>query len=235
MFQMLRLTAKPFETEQLSSLFDEYWGSSLNSQYILSADSHDRRAWTEANMIRRFQGHAPQIAASAYVDPQAVVIGNVAVGEDSSIWPCAVLRGDYLIPQARLAVDLGAPHAIRIGARTSIQDGCVIHIQGDEYSASVGDNVTVGHGVILHGCTVESSCLIGMGAILLNGSKIGTGSIVAAGTLIPEGMVVPPGSLAMGVPGKVRRAVTEAERAGIAVSAEHYVGFKNAFKAENYR
>ena len=172
-------------------------------------------------MIRSFQGHAPQIAASAYVDPQAVVIGNVTVGEDSSIWPCAVLRGDY--------------HSIRIGARTSIQDNCVIHIQGEEYSASVGDNVTVGHGVILHGTTVESSCLIGMGAILLNGSRIGTGSIVAAGTLIPEGMVVPPGSLVMGVPGKVRRAITEAERAGIAVSAQHYVEFKNAFLAENYK
>jgi len=172
-------------------------------------------------MIRSFQGHAPQIAASAYVDPQAVVIGNVTVGEDSSIWPCAVLRGDY--------------HSIRIGARTSIQDNCVIHIQGEEYSASVGDNVTVGHGVILHGTTVESSCLIGMGAILLNGSRIGTGSIVAAGTLIPEGMVVSPGSLVMGVPGKVRRAITEAERAGIAVSAQHYVEFKNAFLAENYK
>ena len=111
----------------------------------------------------------------------------------------------------------------------------MIHIQGEEYSASVGDNVTVGHGVILHGTTVESSCLIGMGAILLNGSRIGTGSIVAAGTLIPEGMVVPPGSLVMGVPAKVRRAITEAERAGIAVSAQHYVEFKNAFLAENYK
>ena len=186
-------------------------------------------------MIRSFQGRSPQISASAYVDPQAVIIGDVTIGEDSSIWPCAVLRGDYLIPQARLAVDLGAPHAIRIGARTSIQDGCVLHIQGENFSISVGDGVTVGHGVILHGCTVESNCLIGMGAILLNGSKIGTGSIVAAGTLIPEGMEILPGSLVMGVPGKVRRAVTEAERAQIATSAEHYVGFKNAFLAENYR
>jgi len=172
-------------------------------------------------MIRSFQGQAPQIAKSAYIDPRAVVIGNVTIGEDSSIWPGAVLRGDY--------------NSIRIGARTSIQDNCVIHIQGEEYSASVGDNVTVGHGVILHGCTVESNCLIGMGSILLNGSKIGTGSIVAAGTLIPERMEVPPGSLVMGVPGKVRRAVTEAEREGIAVSAGHYVNFKNAFLAENYR
>ncbi len=175
----------------------------------------------EGRMIRTFLGRAPQIAASAYVDPQAVVIGNVTIGEDSSIWPCAVLRGDY--------------HSIRVGSRTSIQDGCVLHIQGESYSISVGDDVTVGHGVILHGCTVESKCLIGMGAILLNSSKIGSGSIVAAGTLIPEGMEVPPGSLVMGVPGKVQRAVTETERTQIAISAEHYVNFKNAFLAENYR
>jgi gamma-carbonic anhydrase len=186
-------------------------------------------------MVRSFLGRAPQIASSVYIDPQAVVIGSVSIDEDSSIWPCAVLRGDYPIPQARLAVDLGAPFSIRIGARTSIQDGCVLHIQGERFSISVGDDVTVGHGVILHGCTVESNCLIGMGAILLNGSKISTGSIVAAGTLIPEGMEIPPGSLVMGVPGKVRRSVTEAERAQIASSAEHYVGFKNAFLAENYR
>ncbi len=172
-------------------------------------------------MIRSFQGRAPKIAASAYVDPQAVVIGDVAIGEDSSVWPCAAVRGDY--------------NLIRIGARTSIQDGCVLHVQDSEFSLSVGDRVTVGHGVILHGCAVESDCLIGIGSILLNGSKIGAGSIVAAGTLITEGMEVPPGSLVMGAPGKIRRAVTEAERERIAVSAEHYVGFKDAFRAENYR
>jgi carbonic anhydrase/acetyltransferase-like protein (isoleucine patch superfamily) len=171
----------------------------------------------ERKMIRTFSGRTPQVAASAYVDPQAVVIGDVTIGEDSSIWPGAVLRGDY--------------HSIRIGARTSIQDNCVLHIQGESFPASVGDNVTVGHGAILHGCAVESNCLIGMGAILLNGSKIGTDSIIAAGTLIPEGMQVPPGSLLMGVPGKVRRAVTDAERAQIVTSAEHYVQFKNDFKA----
>jgi len=171
-------------------------------------------------MIRSFQNRQPQIAPSAYVDPQAVVIGDVVIGEDSSVWPCAVLRGDY--------------HSIHIGARTSIQDGCVFHIQGESYPLSVGDEVTVGHGVILHGCTVESHCLIGMGAILLNGSRIGSGSIVAAGTLIPERMEIPPGSLVMGVPGKVRRAITAAERAEIARSAEHYVEFKNAFASENY-
>lgn len=221
MFQIAGHGPKRFDICPLSLLFEESAANLANSQYILLATQRDSSALMEAKMIRTFRGRAPQIPASVYVDLQAVVIGDVAVGEDSSIWPCAVLRGDY--------------HSIRIGARTSIQDGCVLHIEGEHYSISVGDNVTVGHGVILHGGTVESNCLIGMGAILLNGSKIGTGSIVAAGTLIPEGMEVPPGSLVMGVPGKARRAVTEAEREHIALSAEHYVGFKNAFLAENYR
>ena len=172
-------------------------------------------------MIRSFRGHAPQIAPSAYVDPQAVLIGNVLVDEDASIWPCAVLRGDY--------------NSIRIGARTSIQDGCVCHIESGHYSLTVGSNVTVGHRVVLHGCTVENDCLIGMGSILLNGCKIGAGSIVAAGTLITERTEIPPGSLVMGAPGKVRRAVTDEERHRIALSAEHYVAFKNDFLAENDR
>lgn len=196
----------------------ELAGRIADSPYILLATACN--ILREDNVIRSFQSRAPQIPASVYVDPQAVVIGDVAIGEDSSVWPCAVLRGDY--------------HRIRIGARTSIQDGCTLHIQGEKYALSVGDGVTVGHGVILHGCTIESHCLIGMGAILLNGSRIGSGSIVAAGTVIPESMEVPPGSLVMGVPGRVRRAVTEVERAHIALSAEHYVGFKNAFMAENY-
>ncbi|HVB86226.1 MAG TPA: gamma carbonic anhydrase family protein [Candidatus Dormibacteraeota bacterium] len=171
-------------------------------------------------MIRTFRGRAPQIASNAYVDPQAVVIGDVVIDEDASIWPCAVLRGDY--------------NSIRIGARASVQDGCVFHIESGRYALTVGSNVTVGHRVILHGCTVENDCLIGMGSILLNGCKIGAGTIVAAGTLITERMEIPPGSLVMGAPGKVRRAVTDEERQRIAVSAEHYVAFKNAFRAENY-
>lgn len=172
-------------------------------------------------MIRGFRGRTPQVAATAYVDPQAVVIGDAVIGEDASIWPCAVLRGDY--------------NAIRIGARSSIQDGCVCHIESGEHSLSVGSNVTVGHRVILHGCTIESDCLIGMGSILMNGCKIGTGTIIAAGTLITEGVEIPPGSVVMGAPGKVRRAVNEDDRKHIARSAEHYVNFKNDFLAENYR
>jgi gamma-carbonic anhydrase len=171
-------------------------------------------------MIRAYLSHTPQIAATAYIDPQAVVIGDVVIGEHSSVWPCAVLRGDV--------------NFMRIGARTNIQDGSVLHVMRDTNPLILGDNVTVGHAVVLHGCTIESRCLIGMGSIILNGAKIGTGSIVAAGTLIPERAEIPPGSLVMGVPGKIRRAVTDAERRHIAESAEHYVGFKDAFKAENY-
>jgi gamma-carbonic anhydrase len=169
-------------------------------------------------LVRNLGGQIPKIAASAYVDPQAVVIGDVTVGEHSSIWPCAVARGDC--------------NWIRIGARTSIQDGSVLHVEQEKHPLVVGDNVTVGHNVILHGCTVESDCLIGMGAIVLNGAKIGRGSVIAAGTVIAEGTEVPPGSLFMGVPGKFRRAVSDAEQKRIADGAQHYVDYKDAYKKE---
>src|SRR6266849_3459705 len=118
------------------------------------------------------RGKRPQIAGSAWIDPAAVIIGDVVIGEDSSVWPCSVIRGDV--------------HYIRIGARTNIQDGSVLHVMRDEYPLILGDDVTVGHAVTLHGCKIESRCLIGMGSIILNGVTIGAGSIVAAGTLILE-------------------------------------------------
>ena len=170
-------------------------------------------------MLRTYRGRAPQIAASAYIDPAAVVIGDVTIGEDSSVWPCVVARGDV--------------HYIRIGARTNIQDGSVLHVMKDQYPLVLGDAVTVGHGVLLHGCTIESRCLIGMGSILLNNAKIGAGSIIAAGTLIPEGMVVPPGSLVMGHPGKVRRALTPEDLASIDMYAERYVAYKETYKTQS--
>ena len=169
-------------------------------------------------MLRTYRGRAPQIAASAYVDPAAVIIGDVTIGEDSSMWPCVVARGDV--------------HYIRIGARTNVQDGSVLHVMKDQYPLVLGDDVTVGHAVLLHGCTIESRCLIGMGSILLNNSKIGTGSIIAAGTLIPEGMVVPPGSLVMGHPGKVRRALSGEDLAGIDAYAARYVEYKEIYKTQ---
>ena len=169
-------------------------------------------------MIRSFRGRKPQIAASAYIDPQAVVIGDVSIGADSSVWPCTVIRGDV--------------NFIRIGARTNIQDGSILHVMRDTHPLILGDAVTIGHGVVLHGCTIESRCLIGMGSIILNGAKIGAGSIVAAGTLVPEGTNVSPGSLFMGHPGKFRRALTDADQASIDAYAERYVEYKDAYKSE---
>ena len=160
----------------------------------------------------------PQIAATAYIDPAAVVIGDVSIGEDSSVWPCAVIRGDV--------------NWIRIGARTNIQDGSVLHVMKDEYPLQIGDNVTVGHATVLHGCTIESRCLIGMGSVILNNAKIGAGSIVAAGSLVPEGTVVPPGSLFMGHPGRFRRALTAEDQEAIDRYAERYVGYKETYRSE---
>jgi carbonic anhydrase/acetyltransferase-like protein (isoleucine patch superfamily) len=169
-------------------------------------------------MIRSYRGRLPQIAASAYIDPDAVVIGDVSIGELSSVWPCVVIRGDV--------------NWIRIGARTNIQDGSVLHVMRDTHPLQLGDAVTIGHGVILHGCTIESRVLIGMGSVLLNGAKIGEGSIVAAGTLVPEGTIVPPGSLFMGHPGKFRRSLTHEDQASIDAYAARYVEYSDAYKAE---
>jgi gamma-carbonic anhydrase len=169
-------------------------------------------------LIRSYRGRKPQIAASAYIDEAAVVIGDVTIGEDASIWPGVVIRGDV--------------HYIRIGARTNVQDGSVLHVMRNEWPLILGDNVTVGHGVVLHGCTIESRCLIGMGCIILNGAKIGAGSIVAAGTLVPERTQVPPGSLFMGHPGKFRRALVAEDQDSIDGYAQRYVEYKETYRRE---
>jgi carbonic anhydrase/acetyltransferase-like protein (isoleucine patch superfamily) len=169
-------------------------------------------------MIRKYGGRTPQIAGSAYIDVAAVVIGDVSIGADSSVWPGVVIRGDV--------------NWIRIGARTNIQDGSVLHVMRDTHPLMLGDNVTVGHGVILHGCTIESRCLIGMGSIILNGAKIGAGSIIGAGTLVPELTEVPPGSLFLGHPGKFRRALIPEDQESIDRYAERYVEYKESYKRE---
>jgi carbonic anhydrase/acetyltransferase-like protein (isoleucine patch superfamily) len=150
----------------------------------------------------------PRIHSSAFIARSADVMGDVVIGEDSSVWYTAVLRGDM------------AP--IRIGDRTNLQDGTIVHVD-DGVPCRIGSRVGVGHRAILHGCTVEDDCLIGMGSILLNGVVVGRGSVVAAGALLTEGMVVPPGSLVMGVPGKVVRPVDEALRSRIEQTWRHYV------------
>jgi len=164
-------------------------------------------------MLRGFKGIQPTIATSAYVDATAQIVGDVHIGEESSVWMHAVVRGDV--------------NYIHVGRRTNIQDGCVVHVMRDpSHPTILGDDITIGHGAIVHGCTIEDVCLIGMGAILLNGAHVGHGSIVAAGTLLPEGCVIPPRSLVMGSPGKVRRPVTDEEYAFVLQSARNYVAYR---------
>jgi carbonic anhydrase/acetyltransferase-like protein (isoleucine patch superfamily) len=169
-------------------------------------------------MIRTFRGTSPSIAVSAYVDPSAVIIGDVTIGERSSIWPHVTIRGD---------VD-----HIHIGAETSIQDGTVLHCDAG-VPLTIGDRVTVGHQAMLHGCTVEDDALIGIGAIVLNGARIGKGAVVAAGSLVPEGAEVPAGMLALGVPAKPRRPVTPDEQLRFAEGAQHYVKNAATYKDES--
>jgi carbonic anhydrase/acetyltransferase-like protein (isoleucine patch superfamily) len=149
-------------------------------------------------MIRSFRGTKPRIAASAYIDPGAHIIGDVEIGERSSVWPAVVLRGDI--------------EPIRVGSETNIQDGSIIHTDKG-FPAIIGDRVSVGHAAVLHGCTVDDDSLIGIGACVLTGAKIGRGAVVAAGSLVPEGMEVPPDMLVMGTPAKPRRPVTAEEKA----------------------
>src|SRR2546430_13790918 len=151
--------------------------------------------------IRPYRGKRPQIAASAYIDPAAVVIGDVVIGEDSSVWPCSVVRGDV--------------HHIRIGARTNIQDGSICHVMRDEYALILGDDVTIGHSATLHGCTIESRCLIGMGAVILNGVVVGSGSIVAAGAPVTPRAGGSPGGPGGGVAGRGGERGVWGERVGL--------------------
>jgi carbonic anhydrase/acetyltransferase-like protein (isoleucine patch superfamily) len=163
-------------------------------------------------MLRPHRGRLPRVHSSAYIDHSAQVIGDVEVGEDSSVWMSVVIRGDV--------------HSIRIGRRTNIQDGTVVHVMKGTHATVIGDDVTIGHAALVHGCTIEDRCLIGMGAILLNGVRVGTGSIVAAGALLVEGMQVPPRSLVMGSPAKVKRTLTDAEVAEIQMYADRYVEYR---------
>ena len=160
-------------------------------------------------MIRPFKSVLPTIDPTAFVDVSAQVIGDVHVGAESGIWMNVVLRGDI--------------NSVRIGQRTNVQDLTLVHVARGPHGAVIGNDVTIGHSAVIHGCTIEDRCLIGMGAILLNGSRVGTGSIVAAGALVPEGMIIPPGSMVMGVPAKVRRPLTPDEDASILRYAEGYV------------
>ena len=154
----------------------------------------------------------PRAHPTAYIDDSAQVIGDVEIGEESSVWMAVVVRGDV--------------NRIRIGRRTNLQDATVVHVMRDTHPTTIGDDVTVGHAAVIHGCTIENGCLIGMGAILLNGVTIGAGSLVAAGTLVPEGFQVPPRSLVMGSPGKIKRPLTDQEVADVLSYASRYVEYR---------
>ena len=159
------------------------------------------------------------IHPTAFIAPGVAIMGDVTVGEDASVWYGAVLRGDM------------AP--IVIGPQTNVQDGTIVHVD-DDLPCTVGSRVGVGHRVILHACTVEDECLIGMGSVLLNGVRIGTGSVVAAGAVIPEGMQVPPRSLVMGVPGRIVRSVDASLTRRITETWAHYVEQARAHRAGRF-
>jgi carbonic anhydrase/acetyltransferase-like protein (isoleucine patch superfamily) len=173
-------------------------------------------------MILKFKQWFPKIAKNAWVAPSADVIGNVAIGEDSSIWFGTVIRGDV--------------HKIEIGARTSIQDLSMVHVthykkedMSDGNPTIIGDDVTIGHKVMLHGCTIENGCLIGMSATILDGAVIGEGSIVGAHSLVTSNKVFPPHSLIMGSPAKVVRTLSDEEVEGLIEHAARYVEFKKEY------
>ena len=168
-------------------------------------------------MIRNHQGRRPQIPATCYVDLSAQVIGDVTLGERSSVWMNAVLRGDV--------------NAIRIGANSNVQDCSVLHGQRNLYPVIVGDWVTIGHNATVHGCVVEDAVLVGIGVRILNDCRIGEGSIVAAGAVVPEHTVVPPRTLWAGVPAKLRRELSDADRELILRHARNYLEYTQVYLA----
>ena len=162
-------------------------------------------------MLRAFQGIMPTVGANAFVEESAIVVGDVVLGAESSVWFLSVVRGDV--------------NFIKIGCRSNIQDLCILHVTHDTHPLIIGDEVTVGHHVVLHGCTIKDRVLVGMGAILMDGAVIGEECVIGARALITEGTVVPPGSLVLGSPARVKRSVTDKERAWIRQSAANYVRY----------
>lgn len=171
-------------------------------------------------LVRPFAGKSPRVHESAFAVDDAIVIGDVEIGPDSSLWFGTVVRGDV--------------NAIRIGARTNVQDCSVVHVTSGTHPTLVGDDVTVGHRVTLHGCTVKDRCLVGIGAIVMDGAVVGEESIVGAGALVPPGMVVPPRKLAVGAPARVKRDLTPEEIAHLSRSAANYVAYARQYLAEGW-
>lgn len=166
-------------------------------------------------MLKQYKGKWPRLGEGVFIEDSAQVIGDVEIGANSSVWFNAVVRGDV--------------HHIRIGDRTNVQDNSTLHVTKDTYPLIIGNDITIGHNVVLHGCTVKDRCLIGMGAIVLDNAEIGEDSIVGAGALVTEGMKVPPGSLVLGIPAKVVRALKPEEKARILKSAENYIEYSRNY------
>ncbi len=162
-----------------------------------------------------YRGFEPEVHQSVYLGPGCRIIGRVQINEDASIWPNAVLRGDLA--------------TIYIGKESNIQDNCTLHVDSNQ-DLVIGNRVTVGHGAILHGCTIGDDTLVGMGAIILNGAKIGKNCLIAAGTLIPEGKEIPSGSLVVGAPGKILRELKTEEKEGLISSARRYGKLKDTYR-----
>ncbi|MFV3413802.1 gamma carbonic anhydrase family protein [Pseudomonas nitroreducens] len=176
--------------------------------------------------IRTYQGKTPSLGERVFVDASSVVIGDVEIGADSSVWPLVVIRGDM--------------HRIRIGARTSVQDGSVLHIthagpfNPDGFPLTIGDEVTIGHKVLLHGCTIGSRILVGMGSIVMDGAVIEDEVILGAGSLVPPGKTLESGFLYVGSPVKKARPLTDKERAFFSYTAGNYVKLKDQHIAEGF-
>ena len=166
-------------------------------------------------LIKPYKGIHPKIHPTVFVVETAVIIGDVEIGEYSSIWFNAVVRGDV--------------HYIRIGDRTNIQDLCMLHVTKDTHPLILGNDITVGHSVTLHGCTIKDRCLIGMGTTILDGAVVGEDCIIGAGALVTEGAVIPPGTLAIGMPAKPKRDLTEKEIARIRQSAQNYIDYARTY------
>lgn len=167
-------------------------------------------------MILEYKGTTPKLDTSVFLSPSACVIGDVQIGEGSSLWFNVIVRGDV--------------NFIRIGKRTNIQDGTVVHVTRETHPTILGDDVTVGHNVTLHGCTVHDKSLIGIGAIVLDGAVIGTSSLVAAGSVVAPGTQIPPNSLVMGSPARMKRLLTEDERSKMHSVADNYVQHQEEYR-----
>ena len=169
-------------------------------------------------ILRPFDGKKPRIGQGVFIAENAAVIGDVEIGNDCSIWFATTVRGDV--------------NLIRIGSRTNVQDNCTIHVTHEKWPTVIAEEVTIGHGAIVHGCTVHRGALIGMGSRVLDGAVVGESALIGAGALVPEGMKVPPRTLVVGVPARVKRALTEEELAKLEQSWRNYVTYKDKYLSQ---